>query len=490
MAIDPSIALSVTQPKITAPDPIAQYGQVATLQNLLNTNRTQQQAFTDDQSARQALSQSGGDMNQYIKNLAASGSPTQYAAAIKNQNEAALQAAQTSKASADAGKANSDVTNQAIARHRDQLANINTPQDATAWVQSGYQDPITGPILQSGIPAAQAVAQIPIDPTLFNQWKQQAALGATKYIEQNKPTYQTSNLGGKTVTTALPGLGGAPTTVNVQANSQSPDSIATNATSRANNAATIAKDYTVAGIGPNGSILPQQESEAQMIADGKLPPLSGFALARPGGSMIMSRVQEINPDYDATTYGAKAQAAKAFTTGPQGNAMRSFAVAGQHLDQLGSLVDALDNGNTPAINSIAQTYAKQTGNPAPTNFDAAKDIVSKEVIKAIVAGGGGVSERAELANLMSKANSPAQLKGVISTYSNLMGAQHDALLQQRQAAGLSDSTLPNYSASPTATPTNQVGVKMAIPIKTAADYAKLQSGATYIDPQGQTRQKP
>jgi hypothetical protein len=109
------------------------------------------------------------------------------------------------------------------------------------------------------------------------------------------------------------------------------------------------------------------------------------------------------------------------------------------------LVDALNNGNMQIVNKIGNAYSSQTGNPAPTNFDAAKDVVSKEVVKAIVAGGGGVAERQELSHLMDNAKSPAQLKGVIQQYRNLMAAQHDALLQQRDAAGLPRSTLPNYT---------------------------------------------
>ena len=66
-----------------------------------------------------------------------------------------------------------------------------------------------------------------------------------------------------------------------------------------------------------------------------------------------------------------------------------------------------------------------------------------------VSGGGGVSEREELDRLMSKAQSPAQLKGVISQYRNLMGSQYDNLLAQRRAAGLSDSTLPKYNVTET-----------------------------------------
>jgi hypothetical protein len=210
---------------------------------------------------------------------------------------------------------------------------------------------------------------------------------------------------------------------------------------------TLAKDYTLGGFNPDGTPAGDMELTAKAIANGQLPPPSGMALTNPRNQRLLARVMEINPQYDFTDVTAKRKAASDFTTGTQGNALRSFAVAGQHLDQLNTLVDALNNGNTQLVNKVSNIYSQQTGNPAVTNFDAAKDVVSKEVMKAIVAGGGGVSEREELQRSLSAANSPAQLKGVIAQYRNLMSAQHDMLLQQRRAAGLSDSTIPNYGDS-------------------------------------------
>ena len=45
--------------------------------------------------------------------------------------------------------------------------------------------------------------------------------------------------------------------------------------------------------------------------------------------------------------------------------------------------NALQNGNTRLLNTIAQEYAKQTGQAAPTNFEGMKSIVGAEVAKAI-----------------------------------------------------------------------------------------------------------
>jgi len=66
-------------------------------------------------------------------------------------------------------------------------------------------------------------------------------------------------------------------------------------------------------------------------------------------------------------------------------------------------------------------------------------------MKSIVTGGGGVEERQELSHLMDSAKSPEQLRGVINTYHELMNAQKENLLIQRDAAGLSRSTLPDYT---------------------------------------------
>jgi hypothetical protein len=177
----------------------------------------------------------------------------------------------------------------------------------------------------------------------------------------------------------------------------------------------------------------------------KIDPNTAFARMQPAMKAgIIAQVQAKYPDYDPTTYSAKRKAATDFTSGTQGNALRSFAVGLDHLDQLGKLADALDNGDIQLINKFGNAIAAQTGNPAPTNFNAAKEIVGKEIVKAVVGGGGGVEERREIAQLLKDANSPAQLRGVINTFTGLMSAQHEGLMTQRRAAGLPDSTLPVY----------------------------------------------
>jgi hypothetical protein len=160
--------------------------------------------------------------------------------------------------------------------------------------------------------------------------------------------------------------------------------------------------------------------------------------------------------------------------------MRSFATAGAHLDQLGDLIDQLGNTGSPAYNAAKNKLSTWFGGTAPTNLDAAKDIISQEVTKAIVANGGGEGERAALSKKLNDSRTPAQLKGVISQYRGLMSAQYDNLLEQRRVADVPDSTLPNYHGGPTpsATPTTNA--------KGWALHTDASGNRAYVSPDGKS----
>lgn len=370
---------------------------------------------------------------------------------------ASKDSAQADNFKATTGKTSQETQIAAHQQHLQALSTVNTPEDAVAWMVQGVKDgtlPAQG--LQGALQSLQTQG--------LDNWKKQTQQSGMTVLEQ------------QTQTAAKPTevrLGNIVKTMDMNPNSKtfgqeivpqqaigvSPDAQLSAQTSRANNAATIAKDYKVAGLDGQGNFAAvpgapgaagSPVSQVQQLGDaiGKYQGPESTILARVPPALkgqVLAYVGQTYPDYNPSTYDARTKAARDFTSGSQGNALRSFAVAGQHLDQLGTLVDALDNGNVQIVNKIGNQIGSQLGSTAPTNFDAAKDVVSKEVTKAIVAGGGGVAERAELAEQMSNAKTPAQLKGVISQYRNLMTAQHDALVQQRQAAGLPDSTLPAYS---------------------------------------------
>lgn len=205
-------------------------------------------------------------------------------------------------------------------------------------------------------------------------------------------------------------------------------------------------DYKIIGdaikkesqFAPNAAtMMPNQnyvENTAQMIANGQIPPLSGFAMKSNYGQAVMSRVKELNPEYSGSTFANVKQAEQKFNVGKQGDTVRSLNVAVSHLDTLGQLSEALNNNDINLFNKLGNAYAQQTGNPIPTNFNAAKKIVADEIVKGIVGSGGGVADREEAANSINAANSPAQLKGVIDTYKQLLGGQLSGLKQQYEVS--------------------------------------------------------
>lgn len=296
----------------------------------------------------------------------------------------------------------------AFKRSRELLNGVTTPQQYIAWHESNHSDPHLGPYLAGrGVTADQSRAKIMEalrQPNGLQTLIAQSSMGMDKFTERNTQTAdnRANNL---------------QSDINSRRQLQS---------SREGHANTLA----INGMGANGANSSDVESMAQAIAGGKLAPINGFALAKPRGQAIMARAMEINPTYDAGDYAAKNNALKGFSTGKEGAALRSFNVATDHLETLGTMADALHNGNVQVFNKAGNFWSKNTGSEAPTNFNAVKEIVGKEVVKAIVAGGGGVEERKEMSNLLDAANSPKQLKGVITHFKELMGAQRDGLLDQ------------------------------------------------------------
>lgn len=120
-----------------------------------------------------------------------------------------------------------DSENKVVAAYRDMIGMVSDPQAAAQLVTVMHSDPRLKNTPMARVPLEQGLAQIGQDPQAFAQWKQQFGLGATKYIEQNKPQYITQNLGGTSQITALPGLGGPGTVASSSPITQSPDNKAT-----------------------------------------------------------------------------------------------------------------------------------------------------------------------------------------------------------------------------------------------------------------------
>lgn len=478
MPIDPNIALSIKPVQLA--NPLEQYMQAQQIQQAQNQSRladlmyANQQRDTDqtlklNDLYKNAVAGDGTiDRTKLYSGVAAGGLGSRLPAIQKSfmdvdkaQADLDQAKATTQKVKTETAGMSDDQREKKRQRAITDIAGFKTPQEALASLDAHQQAGDLTPEAAAGVRST-----IPTNPADFPKWQigmLQRIMSAGDAMKQLAPDANT---------------------VANNATSRA-NNAATNATSRENNRANIKKDYTVAGLNPDGSPGGEIETTAQAIAKGQLPPPSGMALMNPKNQRVLARVMEINPEYDYTTVAAKKKAAADFGSGQLGNALRSVSTANDHLDQLGELVDALGNGNVQAINKAKNAYLTATGNAAPTNFDAIKNIVGQEVVKAIVAGGGSMTEREEAAKTFSTASSPAQLKGAIQHYRMVMGAQADNLMEQRRAAGLPDSTLPNYKkGSATAS---------AMPPSTNAQGWTLHQDANgnkaYVSPDGKQFQE-
>lgn len=177
MPIDSSIALAArpVQPQ----DPLEQYKNVMLIKGL--TDQGQLSALQ-----RQKLE---GDINEEeaVKKLFSGGAkPTVeqvYGASPSRGGAYAKSQADLAKAQSEIGKNNAEILQKSLQVHRDQLASVNTPQDAAQWTMAGFNDPNLSPILQRYGSPDQYIARIPTDPQKFQQWKVQQGLGIEKFVE-------------------------------------------------------------------------------------------------------------------------------------------------------------------------------------------------------------------------------------------------------------------------------------------------------------------
>lgn len=181
-----------------------------------------------------------------------------------------------------------------------------------------------------------------------------------------------------------------------------------------------------------GAMIPQDQidKDAAMIANYKKLPYGSASRDSPRAALVMSRVSDLNPDFDAKHYKTIQKVDNDFATGKEGGTVRSINAVTQHLSLYGQLAEALDNGDIQLINQAKAAIGKAFGTAPPTDLAAASRLLGPEVNKVFVPGGGGEREREALQSDFSNAKSPAQAKSLVNTFGAFMAGQANALQQQ------------------------------------------------------------
>lgn len=169
------------------------------------------------------------------------------------------------------------------------------------------------------------------------------------------------------------------------------------------------------------------------VADYEIDPNREASLQKGARDRLYRDVKQYDPTYDQTHFAEKTGVIQNFSKGVAGQAVNSLNVSVAHLGTLANLGDALQNGNLPLINKLSNAVSVWTGKAPVTNFEAAKEIVGDEVVKAVVGGVNSQADREAIKHLILAQQTPAQLKGVIQTFTTLLGGQLDGQRQRYQA---------------------------------------------------------
>ena len=353
-----------------------------------------------------------------------------------------------------AGSQDVETENRVISTYRDLVGNASNPEQAAQYVQIMHSDPRLKNTAIARVPLDQALAQIGSDPATFNTWKQQFALGAQKFVEMNKPTYQQQNLGGTMQTLALPGLGGTPTVAATAPITQSADNRATQETQRRGQNMTDARARETNQLTREANATVYDPERGILVN-------KATGLARPAATMDGKPVAAKTPE----------------------STKKELASIDAQLSVLDGAIR--DVKASPDAFTFKRGLATMTGPLAesavgrldsPSERDA-RSYVFNVVSKVINERAGAAQSAQELARLRSflpaETDNAQQItdklesfKGYLSDLGN--GYQPGKYQpQQSKAAAGAPSKIAND-----------------------ADYNALPSGATFIGPDGKTRRKP
>lgn len=312
-------------------------------------NKAAQQSFDDDQSYRQAGIESSGDQNKLVQALIGKGLVKQALEVQKNGLANQKTAADIKLATSHSGKFDQETQDAQRMSHIKSVGLVQTPEDALNWSTEAVKKGILTPEqFQSGI------QRIPEDAAGLQKWKAQVLQGGLSALEQlhsNEPKPTETRLGNVVkyldMNPRSPtfGKGVAP----VQTIGQSPDNAATNATSRANNAASLAQ-------ADRHFNTTQENSKGQIVQTDNGPVLvntrtgEGKVVTGPDGKVLPGVTKQLNESQSkALLFGNRMQESDRILEqlAKQGS---TTSVPGSRVPYVGALMNTMLSPNMQELN--------------------------------------------------------------------------------------------------------------------------------------------
>lgn len=175
-------------------------------------------------------------------------------------------------------------------------------------------------------------------------------------------------------------------------------------------------------------------SQVKALAEGRMQFPSGFALKSPYWQQMLQAVSTYDPSFDAVNYNARAQTRKDFTSGKSAQNITALNTAMGHLDSLDKAFTALNNGDYPTYNTVANKLGVLTGNrqlqSATTDVQTKAIAVAGELAKVFRSTGMSSKEIDDWKDQITPATTPAQAKKLVQSAIELMNSRLDAVGQQ------------------------------------------------------------
>lgn len=171
--------------------------------------------------------------------------------------------------------------------------------------------------------------------------------------------------------------------------------------------------------GPNGQPLQGAElyntfggkaGVVKAIVEGRQSPPASFAQKSPYWQDVMQKVYQVDPQFNEQ----RAQVRKAFATGSDGRNIGNLNTGAVHLDTLGEIAKALDNGTFQPGNALYNQAKTMFGGSVPTSYEALRQAVAGEM-DAALHGTSTIPGRDAIAATIPAKGSPGQMADVVNT---------------------------------------------------------------------------
>lgn len=260
-------------------------------------------------------------------------------------------------------------------------------------------------------------------------------------------------------------------------------------------------------VDANGQVSPSLlQGTAKMVASMELNPELG-RMTPTQKMRVYQMAKQINPQFDAQDYETRLKARESF----YGNSKNAQSILSAntfagHAGQAYDLVDAMDNGNKPGLNSITNKLGDLWGTANSTNrlqFQTAAHTMATEYAKALSGGVPNEGEIKEYEALLSPNLGPDTLKRNIQQMAHAVGERLGNLQQEYNNTVKSTRPEP-FLTQPAQATLARIGVNTGAPEASPApgaapqappvltdrsQFDALPSGAIYIR-DGRRYQKP